>query len=128
MVQYARHRGATLGGAAGACLRYTVDRVVQSRHESLFPWGTLTVNAAGSLLLGLVTGAVEAGAAGPGAAALLGTGLCGALTTYSTFSYETLRLAGSGHRRAALANATVTPPVALGAVWAGLELTRYLAG
>ncbi|WP_410537829.1 fluoride efflux transporter CrcB [Streptomyces sp. KL2] len=117
-----------LGGAAGACLRYAVDRAVQSRHESVLPWGTLTANAAGSLLLGLVTGAVEAGAAGPGAAALLGTGLCGALTTYSTFSYETLRLAERGHGRAALANAAVTPPVALGAVWAGLELTRYLSG
>ncbi|MGK5451519.1 fluoride efflux transporter FluC, partial [Streptomyces radiopugnans] len=50
-----------LGGAAGACLRYSVDRAVQSRHESVLPRGTLTVNAAGSLLLGLVTGAVEAG-------------------------------------------------------------------
>ncbi|MCI0383457.1 fluoride efflux transporter CrcB [Streptomyces sp. CNQ085] len=117
-----------LGGAAGACLRYAVDRAVQSRHESVFPWGTTTVNAAGSLLLGLVTGAAGAGAAGPGAAALLGTGLCGALTTYSTFSYETLRLAERGHGRAALVNAAVTPPVALGAVWAGLELTRYLSG
>ncbi|MDG9702417.1 fluoride efflux transporter CrcB [Streptomyces sp. DH37] len=117
-----------LGGAAGACLRYVVDRAVQSRHESVFPWGTLAVNAAGSLLLGLVTGAVEGGAMGARAAALLGTGLCGALTTYSTFSYETLRLAERGYGRLALANAAATPPVALGAVWAGLALARDLPG
>nr|WP_155073511.1 fluoride efflux transporter CrcB [Streptomyces taklimakanensis] len=115
-----------LGGAAGACLRYVVDRAVQARHESVFPWGTLTVNAVGSLLLGLLTGSAW-GAAGPGAA-LLGTGLCGALTTYSTFSHETLRLAELGRARAAAANAVVTPVVALGAVWSGLVLVRYLAG
>jgi len=117
-----------LGGAVGACLRYVVDRAVQARHESPFPWGTLTVNAVGSLLLGAVTGAVTAGAAGPEAQALLGTGLCGALTTYSTFSYETLRLAERGRGRLALANAAVTPAVALGAVYAGLALTRDLLG
>ncbi|MEE1941674.1 fluoride efflux transporter CrcB [Streptomyces sp. TRM 70361] len=117
-----------LGGAAGACLRYLVDRAVRARHESVFPWGTLTVNAAGSALLGTVTGAAWAGAAGPGAVALLGTGLCGALTTYSAFSYETLRLAERGRARAALANAVLTPAVALGSLWAGLALVRYLAG
>ncbi|GAA2407299.1 fluoride efflux transporter CrcB [Streptomyces glaucosporus] len=116
-----------LGGAAGACLRYAVDRAVQARHESVFPWGTFTVNAAGSLLLGLVAGAAW-GAAGPAAGALLGTGLCGALTTYSTFSYETLRLAERGHVRAALANAVGTAVVALGAVWVGLSVARDLSG
>ncbi|MGK5501214.1 fluoride efflux transporter CrcB [Streptomyces sp. URMC 125] len=115
-----------LGGAAGACLRYAVDRAVRARHGSAFPWGTLTVNAAGSLLLGLLAGTAR-GAAGPWAA-LLATGLCGALTTYSTFSHETLRLAELGRGRAALANAAVTPAVALGALWAGLALARYLAG
>lgn len=116
-----------LGGAAGACLRYVVDRAVQARHESVFPWGTLTVNVVGSLLLGLVAGAAW-GAVGPQTRALLGTGLCGALTTYSTFSYETLRLAERGRRRVAAAYAVVTAAAALGAVWVGLALARYLAG
>ncbi|NUS45251.1 MAG: CrcB family protein [Mycobacteriaceae bacterium] len=77
------------GAMIGAPVRYLADRAVQSRHNSMFPWGTFTVNVVGCLLLG--------GLAGGGAAApvmtLLGTGFCGALTTYSTFSFETLRLA-----------------------------------
>ncbi|MDQ0792653.1 protein CrcB [Streptomyces sp. B1I3] len=84
------------GGAVGAVLRYLTDRAVQTRHDTVFPWGTFTVNVVGSLSLGLLTGAVAAGAAGHSLQLLLGVGLCGALTTYSTFSYETLRLAESG--------------------------------
>lgn len=79
-----------LGAAVGAPLRYLTDRLVQSRHDSLFPWGTFSANLAGCLILGALTGA---GTALPGPVlALVGTGFCGALTTYSTFSYETLRL------------------------------------
>ena len=52
-----------LGAAVGAPLRYLVDRAIQSRHESSFPWGTLTVNVVGSFLLGLLVG----WAAGPAA-------------------------------------------------------------
>lgn len=79
-----------LGGMIGAPLRYLADRAVQARHDSLFPWGTFGVNVAGCLVLGALTGA---GTALPShVLALVGTGFCGALTTYSTFSYETLRL------------------------------------
>ena len=79
-----------VGAMIGAPVRYLTDRAIQARHDSLFPWGTLTVNLVGCLVLGALGGV---GAALPGAAiALIGTGFCGALTTYSTFSYETLRL------------------------------------
>ncbi|MFJ6696960.1 fluoride efflux transporter CrcB [Streptomyces sp. NPDC091272] len=111
-----------IGGAVGAPLRYLTDRAVQARHPSAFPWGTCTVNAAGSLVLGVVTGAVASGAATSSVQLLVGTGLCGALTTYSTFSYETLRLAESGQRFLAGANAAVSVLVALGAVTLGLAL------
>jgi CrcB protein len=77
-----------LGAAVGAPARYLTDRAIQTRHDSLFPWGTFTVNLIGCLILGGLTGA----AAGTTTLALLGTGFCGALTTYSTFSYEAIRL------------------------------------
>ncbi|MEU3464189.1 fluoride efflux transporter CrcB [Streptomyces sp. NPDC006733] len=116
------------GAAVGAPLRYLTDRSVQARHGTAFPWGTFTVNVAGSLVLGLVTGTVVAGAAPSSAQLLLGTGLCGALTTYSTFSYETLRLAEQGARFLALANVAASVTAGLGAVGAGVALAQALWG
>ncbi|MFJ8586419.1 fluoride efflux transporter FluC [Streptomyces sp. NPDC093595] len=104
------------GGAAGAVLRHLTDRAVRARSDSVFPWGTFTVNVSGCLLLGLLTGAASQ------VQLLLGTGLCGALTTYSTFSYETLRLAGTGARRYAALNVVASVTAGLGAVFAGVAL------
>ncbi|MER7564554.1 fluoride efflux transporter CrcB [Streptomyces sp. NPDC048523] len=110
------------GAMAGAPLRYLTDRAVQSRHDSVFPWGTFAVNVTGCLILGLLTGAVTAGAAGSHLQLLLGTGLCGALTTYSTFSYETLRLTETGARFYAAANVVASVVAGLGAAFAGVAL------
>ncbi|MGW7430211.1 fluoride efflux transporter CrcB [Streptomyces sp. NPDC054861] len=109
------------GGAVGAPLRYLTDRAVQARHDSLFPWGTFLVNVAGSLVLGLLTGVTSARAQ-----LFLGTGLCGALTTYSTFSYETLRLYESGARGFAVANVAGSAAAGLGAVWLGVGAATLL--
>ena len=109
-----------VGAAIGAPLRYLTDRAVQARHDSVFPWGTLTVNVLGSLLLGLLTGLP----ASPAVTAVLGTGFCGALTTYSTFSYETLRLAQEGARFDALANVVVSLVAGLGAASIGLVIAQ----
>jgi CrcB protein len=117
-----------VGAVVGAPLRYLTDRAVQARHDSVFPWGTFTVNVAGCLVLGLLTGAVTAGAASSQLQLLLGTGLCGALTTYSTFSYETLRLAEGGARLLALANVAGSIAAGLAAVYAGTGLARALWG
>ncbi|MEU4144299.1 fluoride efflux transporter CrcB [Streptomyces parvulus] len=114
------------GGMVGAPLRYLADRAVQSRHDSVFPWGTFTVNVVGCLALGLLTGATLAGAAGSGLRLLLGTGLCGALTTYSTFSYETLRLAETGSRLPAVLNVLASVAAGLAAVFAGVTLADAL--
>ncbi|MEV0749648.1 fluoride efflux transporter CrcB [Streptomyces sp. NBC_00184] len=115
-----------IGAAVGAPLRYLTDRAVQSRHDTVFPWGTFTVNVSGCLVLGLLTGAVAAGAASSHFQLLVGTGLCGALTTYSTFSYETLRLAEGGARFYAAANAVASVVAGLGAAFAGVALAETL--
>ncbi|GAA2810692.1 fluoride efflux transporter CrcB [Kitasatospora sp. CM 4170] len=117
-----------VGAVVGAPLRYLTDRAVQSRHDSVFPWGTFAVNAGGCLVLGLLTGAAAAGAASSDVQLLVGTGFCGALTTYSTFSYETLRLAESGAGRYALANVFGSIAVGLAAVYAGAGLASALWG
>jgi len=108
-----------LGAAVGAPTRYLADRAVQSRHRSVFPWGTLSVNVVASLVLGLVGGLGEH--LGSDIAALIGTGFCGALSTYSTFSYETLRLAQQGSRLLAGANVAVSLLAGFGAAALGWQ-------
>jgi CrcB protein len=113
-----------LGAAVGAPLRYLTDRAVQARHDSVFPWGTFTVNAAGSFILGLLAALPVDG----GAMAFAGTGFCGALSTYSTFGYETLRLAETGARFYALLNAAAGVAAGLGAAYFGMVLAQALPG
>ncbi|WP_405546740.1 fluoride efflux transporter CrcB [Streptomyces phaeochromogenes] len=115
-----------VGGMVGAPLRYLTDRAVQSRHDTVFPWGTFAVNVVGCLILGMLTGAAVAGAASSHLQLLLGTGLCGALTTYSTFSFETLRLAEDGARLHAAANVIASVVVGLGAAFAGVSVAEAL--
>lgn len=85
-----------LGGMVGAPVRYLVDRWVRARHGSAFPWGTWLVNVVGTFLLGFVAAGAVAGAVPAAVVAVVGSGFCGALTTYSTFAYETFRLIGTG--------------------------------
>lgn len=107
------------GAAVGAPLRYLTDRFVQARHTSRFPFGTLTVNLVASLVLGFVTALAASGDTGGPAVGLLGTGFCGALSTYSTYAFETVRELESGRRRIALANVGVSVLVGLGAAALG---------
>jgi fluoride exporter len=102
-----------LGGVVGAPVRYLTDLAVQRLHGTAFPWGTWTVNVAGSFLLGMVA------SSGPDwVVTLAGTGFCGALTTFSTFGYETVRLSEEGEAAAAVAN--VAGSVAAGLTAAAL--------
>ncbi|WP_030762891.1 fluoride efflux transporter FluC [Streptomyces sp. NRRL F-2664] len=114
------------GAVVGAPLRYLIDRAVQQRHDAVFPWGTFVVNAAACLVLGVLAGAASAGAAPSWAVLLLGPGLCGALSTYSTFSYETLRLFECGRGFLASANVVMSVLVGLGAVHLGAQVARHL--
>ncbi|HEU5270000.1 MAG TPA: CrcB family protein [Jatrophihabitans sp.] len=113
-----------LGAGLGAPARYLADRAVQSRHGGPFPWGTLLVNVAASLVLGVLAGA--GAGLDPWLAALLGAGFSGALSTYSTFSYETLRLAAGGARRAAALNVALSLAAGIGAAALGWLLGQAL--
>ncbi|QSO46144.1 fluoride efflux transporter CrcB [Alicyclobacillus mengziensis] len=83
-----------IGGSIGAVCRFLVGRWVTARYPSSFPLGTFAVNVTGALVLGLVTRL--AGLLLPHMATavslFLGIGFCGAYTTFSTFSYETVTL------------------------------------
>ena len=107
-----------LGAAVGAPARFLADRAVQAWQDGRFPLGTLAVNVVGSFVLGLLAGA----GAGTDTRALAGTGFCGALTTYSTFSYETLRLAEGGRPALAALNVAGSVLAGLGAAAAGVAL------
>lgn len=84
------------GGLAGAPARYIVDRVVSDRTDTELPVGTAIVNASGSALFGLLSGLALAHHVGPNVVALVGTGFCGAFTTFSTFTFEAVRLIEEG--------------------------------
>ena len=114
------------GAAIGAPIRYLSDRAVQARHDTVFPWGTLTVNVLGSLILGLLTGAVTGGGASPQVQLVVGTGFCGALTTYSTFSYETLRLLEGDARLFAAANVMVSIVAGVGSAFLGVVIGQAI--
>jgi CrcB protein len=108
-----------IGAAVGAPARYLTD-VRQARRETLFPWGTLAVNVVASLLLGILAGAGSA--VGTNLSMLVGTGFCGALSTYSTFSFETLRLVQEGARFYAAANVAVSLAGGIGAAALGWSI------
>jgi CrcB protein len=111
-----------VGAAVGAPLRYLTDRLVQSRHDTLFPWGTFTVNLVGCLVLGALAGA----SLPHPVLSLVGTGFCGALTTYSTFSYETLRLAEQKAYFHAAMNVVVSVVAGLGAAFLAFTTTNAI--
>jgi fluoride exporter len=113
-----------LGAALGAPARYLTDRALQGRHDSMFPWGTFAANIAGCALLGFL-------AALPARTAVLafaGTGFCGALTTYSTFSYETVRLVQSQARTLAAVNVGASILAGFGAAYCGVALAQAVTG
>jgi fluoride exporter len=114
------------GGMLGAPVRYLADRAFQGRHDSVFPWGTFTVNMAGSALVGFLLGAQRHLGLPPAAFALLATGFCGGLTTFSTFGYETLRLLEDGAIGEAGINVIGSLAVGVLLAWLGYRLAVAL--
>jgi fluoride exporter len=115
-----------VGALVGAPARYLTDRAVQTRSGARFPGGTLSVNLVACLVLGLVTEGAGAGSVSHHVQLLVGTGFCATLSTYSTFSFETLRLIETGARRAALLNVVLSIGAGLLAAAAGAGLAHAL--
>ena len=92
-------------GGVGAAARFVVDGLIRSRVGGAYPWGTTVINVSGSLLLGLVTALALGGLVDEAWRLVLGGGLLGGYTTFSTASIETVRLLHDGRSRAGATNA-----------------------
>ena len=114
--------GFVVAAAVGAPLRYLVDGYIGDRVEGSFPWGTLVVNASGSLVFGVLTGLALYHAFPQTSKVILGIGFCGSYTTFSTFSFETVRLVEEGAFGQALRNAFGTLVICVVAAALGLAL------
>lgn len=118
----------SLGGGVGAALRFWLDGLVKARVRGTapggFPLGTFVINVSGSLVLGVLTGLGESGALGPSMVAVLGTGMMGGYTTFSTASVETVQLLRSGETRTAVLNGLGMLVVSVGAAALGLLIGR----
>lgn len=81
-----------LAGGIGTAARMLLDGIIKSRVSSGIPWGTITINVSGSLVLGLLTGLASSAIVPESWQQIIGTGFLGGYTTFSTASFETVRL------------------------------------
>lgn len=116
-----------LAAALGALARYVLDQFVQSRHDSVFPWGTFAVNVSGSLLLGIVTGLALHHRVPGTVAVVLAVGFAGGYTTWSTWAWETLALAETGALLEASVNVVASLAAGLLAAAGGFGVAALLA-
>jgi CrcB protein len=115
-----------VAGSVGAVARFLTDAAVQGRRARSFPVGTLTVNIVGSFILGVVTGMVWYHGLGSRAHAVVGVGFCGAFTTWSSVTWETVRLAEDGLGGRALVTMVGGVATALAAVAVGIVVAALL--
>jgi CrcB protein len=118
-----------LGSAIGGAARYWATQFVGARMGELFPWGTLAVNASGSLLIGILGALSQPNTLwhlSPDARLFLMVGLLGGFTTFSAFSLQTLNLMRDGEGMYAVAYAVGSVIVCLLAVWAGFTAAASL--
>ena len=111
-----------LAGSAGAVSRFVLDGTIRTRRSTEFPWATVIINITGSLILGLVAGAVLFHSASHEVQLIVGVGFCGGYTTFSTASFETVRLIQRQRYWPAFGNAVGTLALTLSAGAAGLAL------
>ena len=116
-----------IGGAIGAVARFWMSNGVYAWLGRDFPWGTLVVNVVGSLVMGwLYVHFVERGEVSQEVRLALMTGLLGGLTTFSTFSLETVQLLERGHVISALGNVVASAVVCVAVCWLAIWVTRNL--
>jgi CrcB protein len=114
----------SLAGAVGAVSRVALDGAIRGRTDTEFPWSTMVVNLSGSFVLGLVTGLLLFRHDPTNLKLVIGTGFCGGYTTFSTTSFEAVRLIERGLYRAAIGNAAGTLAACMGAAAIGLAVVR----
>ena len=110
--------GVGLLGGAGAVARFLLDGAIAARLGREFPWGTLVVNLTGAFALGVLVGA----ALDDDAFRIVGTGLVGAYTTFSTWAFESHRLGEDGELRLGALNFAVSLVLGVAVAWLGREL------
>ena len=115
-----------LAGATGALTRFLLDSSIKQRWRSPFPWATVVINVTGSLLLGMLAGLVLFHGQSVVWQTVIGTGFCGGYTTFSTASFETVRLVEQNRRGLALLNAVGSLASSVVACAAGLALVWAL--
>ncbi len=115
-----------LGGALGALARYGVTTLSTKTYGSIFPVGTLYVNMIGCFLIGVVFGLGELRGISPQFRLFFMTGFLGALTTFSTYSLETVNNANNGMASLALANIAVNNIGGLALVKVGLLFAKFI--
>ncbi|MGQ0561574.1 MAG: fluoride efflux transporter CrcB [Gemmatimonadota bacterium] len=115
-----------IGGALGALARYGVAGLVQGYTGARYPWETMLINVSGSLLLGMVLRLFEALPVSSSWRAAVAIGFCGAYTTFSTFSYETVRLIQDRQWLAAAGNVTGNVVFCLIAVFVGFAAAELI--
>ena len=118
--------GLLVAGGCGALLRYEVELGVRRRLGPAFPFGTLLINVSGSFVLGLLVGLAEHHGVRPEVVTVLGTGLLGAYTTFSTFTFDTVGLTERGRVGAAAANLGASLVLGLAAAALGLAAGHAL--
>lgn len=115
-----------LAGASGAVTRFLLDAWTKQRWQSSFPLGTVVINITGSLFLGVLAGMVLFHDQSSTWQTVLGTGFCGGYTTFSTASFETVRLIQQRRRGLALLNALVSLVLSVAACALGLAVVWAL--
>ncbi|MGR2752854.1 fluoride efflux transporter CrcB [Agromyces arachidis] len=119
--------GTALAGGVGAALRFLLDGLLRAHTRSTFPVGTAVVNLVGSFALGVVVGTAVGGWLPPELGTVIGVGLLGGFTTFSTASVETVRLAQEGRYRAAVVNGLGVLVACTLAALAGLQVGALVA-